>query len=421
MTAYFSKMKRLADSLAIVGKPVEHNDLITYILTGLDSQDYESLVTTLLAKGENMSLDELYAVLLSHEMRLDQKKGKLSDDVMHNLTTNVAQKNQGFYKGNFGYQRGIGGLGGNTQNNFGNGSNGGNNMPFKPNIVCQICFIPGHGATKCKNRYNSAFVPQRGPGRGNFRPVFNQYGRGFNQNNAGQRPFNNFGRGGNGAFSGNCAFSKGFGYQGYQGHTVYPEPIQSDHVAGIPFGSFHSGPSNPAAFNCYNGVNNDQKFNQNQNSVAPFISSPEVIEDPSWYIDSGASSHITNDSGKLLDLQPYFGSEELLVGNGNGLKIKHIGSVLLATYSHKPLLLNHVLHVHHITKNLLSVSQLLTDNNVLVEFVDNFCLIKARNTRILLLRGIANEGLYQIQDVISSNLEVSKPNFLSLLLSNSYS
>ncbi|GAY67441.1 hypothetical protein CUMW_256510, partial [Citrus unshiu] len=151
------------------------------------------------------------------------------------------------------WNRGIGGFGGNTQNNLGNGSNGGNNMPFKPNIVCQICFIPGHGATKCKNMYNSAFVPQRGPGRGNFRPVFNQYGRGFNQNNAGQRPFNNFGRGGNGAFSGNCAFSKGFGYQGYQGHTAYPEPTQSDHVVGIPFGSFHSGPSNPAAFNCYNG------------------------------------------------------------------------------------------------------------------------------------------------------------------------
>lgn len=238
--------------------------------------------------------------------------------------------------------------------------------------------------------------------------MFNQYGRGFNQNNAGQRPFNNFGRGGNGAFSDNCAFSKGFGYQGYQGHIAYPEPTQSDHVPGIPFGSFYSSPSNPAAFNCYNGVNNDQKFNQNQNSVAPFISSPEVIEDPSWYIDSGASSHITNDSGKLLDFQPYFGSEELLVGNGNGLKIKHIGSVLLATYSHKPLLLNHVLHVPHITKNLLSVSQLLTDNNVLVEFVDNLCLIKARNSGILLLRGIAKEGLYQIQDVISSNFEVSK-------------
>lgn len=76
------------------------------------------------------------------------------------------------------------------------------------------------------------------------------------------------------------------------------------------------------------------------------------------------------------------------------MKFKHIGYVLLATLSHKPLLLNHVLHVPHVTKNLLSVSQLLTDNKVLVEFVDNFCLIKARNTRILLLRGITNEGLY---------------------------
>ena len=37
MTEYFSKMKRLTDNLAIVGKSVEHNDLVTYILTSLDS------------------------------------------------------------------------------------------------------------------------------------------------------------------------------------------------------------------------------------------------------------------------------------------------------------------------------------------------------------------------------------------------
>ena len=59
MNAYFSKMKRLADCLAIARKPVELNDLITYILTGLDSQDYESLVTILLARSDTLSLDEL--------------------------------------------------------------------------------------------------------------------------------------------------------------------------------------------------------------------------------------------------------------------------------------------------------------------------------------------------------------------------
>ena len=59
MSAYFAKMKRLANTLAIVGKPVEHGDLITYIVTGLESQEYESLVTSLLVRGENMSLDDL--------------------------------------------------------------------------------------------------------------------------------------------------------------------------------------------------------------------------------------------------------------------------------------------------------------------------------------------------------------------------
>lgn len=71
MNAYFSKMKRLVDSLAITGKLVEHNDLVNYILSGLDSQDYESLVTALLARDESMNLDDLYTLLLSHEMRVE--------------------------------------------------------------------------------------------------------------------------------------------------------------------------------------------------------------------------------------------------------------------------------------------------------------------------------------------------------------
>lgn len=73
--------------------------------------------------------------------------------------------------------------------------------------------------------------------------------------------------------------------------------------------------------------------------------------------------------------------------------------------SHEPLLLNHVLHVPHIAKNLLRRSQLLTDNNVIVEFVDNDCFIKASNIGVLLLKGIAKESLYQIQDVSASSFQ----------------
>ena len=71
MNAYFSKMKRLADSLAIARKPVKHNDLITYILTSIDSQDYELLVTILFARSDALSLDELYSLLLSHKMGIE--------------------------------------------------------------------------------------------------------------------------------------------------------------------------------------------------------------------------------------------------------------------------------------------------------------------------------------------------------------
>lgn len=45
MTAYFAKMKRLANILDIAGKPIGHANLVTYILTRLESQECESLVT----------------------------------------------------------------------------------------------------------------------------------------------------------------------------------------------------------------------------------------------------------------------------------------------------------------------------------------------------------------------------------------
>ena len=42
MIDYFTKMKRLSDSLSLARKPVELNDFIQYVLTGLDSSNYES-------------------------------------------------------------------------------------------------------------------------------------------------------------------------------------------------------------------------------------------------------------------------------------------------------------------------------------------------------------------------------------------
>lgn len=125
--------------------------------------------------------------------------------------------------------------------------------------------------------------------------------------------------------------------------------------------------SDPSAFYAFNPVgssvvyilaptfsfNGDLNVYSSSPSVPP---APKIIKVLTWYINSGVTNHIKNDSSKLLKPKVYVGAKKLLVGNGYVLHIKHIGSILLATTTQEPWFLNYILHVPHITKNLLSVS-----------------------------------------------------------------
>ena len=93
---------------------------------------------------------------------------------------------------------------------------------------------------------------------------------------------------------------------------------------------------------------------------ATCAASPEIAEDPSWYIDSRATNYITNDLHNLVNPKVYVGNEQLYVGDGNALLINHVGSVKLTTNTIEPLFLNHVLHVPKITIYLVFLSCLLT-------------------------------------------------------------
>lgn len=53
-------------------------------------------------------------------------------------------------------------------------------------------------------------------------------------------------------------------------------------------------------------MNDAPKFNPP--STSQIIPALEVVEDPSWYIDTRASSYITNDLSKLFDVKLYIGS-----------------------------------------------------------------------------------------------------------------
>lgn len=86
-------MTKIAERLAIGGNPDASTDFIIHLLTGLDDS-YESLVTTRLARMEkdNLTIEKVYSLILIHETRIEMRKGKIQNEVMHDTSVNFAQK-----------------------------------------------------------------------------------------------------------------------------------------------------------------------------------------------------------------------------------------------------------------------------------------------------------------------------------------
>ena len=82
-------------------------------------------------------------------------------------------------------------------------------------------------------------------------------------------------------------------------------------------------------------------------------------KDDIWYVDLGASNHMTSHDewfGELRDLEnPGY----VQIGDDSCHPITHIGKVLLALHDGKTKSLSDVLHVPSITKNLVSIGQMV--------------------------------------------------------------
>jgi hypothetical protein len=81
--------------------------------------------------------------------------------------------------------------------------------------------------------------------------------------------------------------------------------------------------------------------------------SPQV-NDPSWYLDTGATDHVTGELEKLAIREKYKGKEQIHGADGGGMKISHIGQSVINTPNCQFTLKN-VLHVPKAYKNLVSV------------------------------------------------------------------
>ena len=89
----------------------------------------------------------------------------------------------------------------------------------------------------------------------------------------------------------------------------------------------------------------------------------------------GATYHLTNDANNLnLCNEDNDGFDQIQVENRAGLSIIKTGSTILYSLS-KPFILNNVLLVPEIKKNLICAQQFCCDNHVYFEFHDLFFAI----------------------------------------------
>jgi hypothetical protein len=59
VSKYIAKMKALTDEMASAGKKLDDEDLVSYILAGLDS-DFDPVISTVSARVEAITVGELY-------------------------------------------------------------------------------------------------------------------------------------------------------------------------------------------------------------------------------------------------------------------------------------------------------------------------------------------------------------------------
>jgi len=116
------------------------------------------------------------------------------------------------------------------------------------------------------------------------------------------------------------------------------------------------------ASKCFNRF--DHSYHSDTPTPASFLTTQSSPPDFNWYPDTGSTNHLTNDLSNLnLKADEYHGTDQIRVGNGQGLQILYTGFAHLPT-PHINFSLPHLLHVPHIKKKLIYVHLFTHDNQV---------------------------------------------------------
>ncbi|KAG7570487.1 Integrase catalytic core [Arabidopsis thaliana x Arabidopsis arenosa] len=297
---YIQGISARLDTLALLGKPLEHDDQIEHILEGLPD-DYKPVIDQIAAKDKPPQITEVHERLLNHEAKLQAKQAASSSSFP--ITANNVQQR-------------------NNSNNNRNNDNG--------------------------KRYNN----RNNNNNSNWQPSYNQ-----------SRPDGRISK----PYLGKCQICQ------TQGHSARRCPQ---------FQSLQASPNTPPSspFRPW-----QPRANLAVNSSYP--ASP-------WLLDSGATHHLTADLNNMALHQPYNGGDDVLIADGSTMPITHTGSTLLPNQT-RALLLDKILCVPNIHKNLISVYRLCNANRVSVEFFPASFQVKDLSTGVPLLQGKTKNELYE--------------------------
>ena len=136
-------------------------------------------------------------------------------------------------------------------------------------------------------------------------------------------------------------------------------------------------------------------YQQSQYVHHAFSTMSPTPRDNHWYMDTGATSHMTNISGKLLSISNKGNYNSVIVGNGMRIPSTGIGNTTIPTRN-QPLQLSNVLVTPDIVKNLVSVRRFATDNWASVRFDPFGFSVNDLTTGVTRLRCNSSGELYPI-------------------------
>ena len=163
VATFFAHMRGLADELAAAGKPLQDDEIVSYIIHALD-MEYQPLVSALDARTSPVTLDELFTMLSNFDQRMALYQGSGG----FKSSANAASRGRGSRRDGppHGKNRSGGGNSSNSNtpragrssstnsNGRGGGGGRGSNRARPDAPRCQIYSKLGHTARDCLYRYD---------------------------------------------------------------------------------------------------------------------------------------------------------------------------------------------------------------------------------------------------------------------------